>query len=202
MAATNSTKSRRKEEVKLLQNKILDAALQLATKEGWAGVTIRKIAKIIRYSPPAIYRYFDSKDDIMIALYRRALQTFKSYVYQEAEVPNLREGMVIGAEKYWNFGFENPELYELLFTIHTPHFKEEKDIEEGKNMFMEGLRMIEAINPTLDFAKQHDMLANYLSLMHGFVHLALCNKLYTYEGGAPDAKEAMIRAVRRFVQTI
>ena len=82
MAATNSTKSRRKEEVKLLQNKILDAALQLATKEGWAGVTIRKIAKIIRYSPPAIYRYFDSKDDIMIALYRRALQTFKSYVYQ------------------------------------------------------------------------------------------------------------------------
>jgi AcrR family transcriptional regulator len=36
--------------------------------EGYAQVSIRKIAERIEYSPAAIYSYFPSKDDIFFAL--------------------------------------------------------------------------------------------------------------------------------------
>ena len=195
-------KTRREEVAERLKSEILDAALEIAKKEGWVNVTVRKIAKIIGYSAPAIYRYFKSKEEMMAALYMRALNTFKNHMNVKGDTIDIRQGMVKGAERYWNFGFENPELYELLFTVKTPNFQREEDIKAGREMFLGGLEMIKKVNPSYSFDEQHDYLANYFSLLHGYVHLALSEKLYTEEGLAEDAKKSMLRAVKRFVQTI
>src|SRR3970040_1847461 len=54
---------------------ILDAALDLFVTDGYAHVSIRRIAAKVEYSPGAIYSYFTSKDEIFFALaeegYRR-----------------------------------------------------------------------------------------------------------------------------------
>src|SRR6187431_2569921 len=47
---------------------ILDAALSLFVSDGYAQVSIRKIAAKVEYSPGAIYSYFTSKDEIFFAL--------------------------------------------------------------------------------------------------------------------------------------
>ena len=47
---------------------ILDAALSLFVSDGYAQVSIRKIAAKVEYSPGAIYSYFASKDEIFFAL--------------------------------------------------------------------------------------------------------------------------------------
>lgn len=47
---------------------ILKAAHELTEKEGLDGISIRKIADMIEYSPAIIYHYFKNKDEIIIRL--------------------------------------------------------------------------------------------------------------------------------------
>ena len=61
-------KERQQQEREAISRAILDAARTLFVAEGYQNVSIRKIAERIGYSPAAIYSYFDSKDDIFLAL--------------------------------------------------------------------------------------------------------------------------------------
>src|SRR5437660_11416973 len=61
-------KERQERDREAVRRAILDAARDLFVTEGYANVSIRKIAERIEYSPAAIYSYFPSKDDIFFAL--------------------------------------------------------------------------------------------------------------------------------------
>src|SRR5438105_13558330 len=61
-------KERQERDREAVRRAILDAAGDLFVSEGYANVSIRKIAERIEYSPAAIYSYFPSKDDIFFEL--------------------------------------------------------------------------------------------------------------------------------------
>jgi AcrR family transcriptional regulator len=61
-------KERHDRDREAVRRAILDAARDLFMSEGYANVSIRKIAERIEYSPAAIYGYFGSKDDIFFEL--------------------------------------------------------------------------------------------------------------------------------------
>ena len=61
-------KERQERDRESVRRAILDAARELFVTEGYANVSIRKIAERIEYSPAAIYGYFPSKDDIFFEL--------------------------------------------------------------------------------------------------------------------------------------
>src|SRR5256885_8517715 len=61
-------KERHERDREAVRRGILDAARELFVSEGYANVSIRKIAERIEYSPAAIYGYFPSKDDIFFEL--------------------------------------------------------------------------------------------------------------------------------------
>src|SRR5437660_12230763 len=60
-------KERQERDRETVRRAILDAARDLFVSEGYANVSIRKIAERIEYSPAALYGYFPSKDDIFFA---------------------------------------------------------------------------------------------------------------------------------------
>ena len=51
----------------------------LFLSEGYANVSMRKIAEQIEYSPGAIYSYFTSKEDIFFALAEEGLQFVRTH---------------------------------------------------------------------------------------------------------------------------
>ena len=53
---------------------ILDAAMGLLVSEGLDGLTIQRLAQAVDYTPGALYRYFDSKDAIIVALQVKAFK--------------------------------------------------------------------------------------------------------------------------------
>jgi len=55
------------------QKEIIEVALELISKKGIQGLTIKNLAKEIGITEPAIYRHYDSKIDILIAV----LELFK-----------------------------------------------------------------------------------------------------------------------------
>ena len=61
-------KERQEREREATRKAILDAARVLFVEEGYANVSVRKVADRIEYSAAAIYGYFESKDDIFLAL--------------------------------------------------------------------------------------------------------------------------------------
>jgi TetR/AcrR family fatty acid metabolism transcriptional regulator len=65
------TKSSAAAEFTPRQNKILDKALGLIRVEGLAGLTMSKVAGLMEFSEPAVYRHFKTKRNLVLGIIRR-----------------------------------------------------------------------------------------------------------------------------------
>jgi len=114
-------KERREREKSETRDKILDAARELFAAEGYEGVSMRKVAERIEYSPTAIYVHFVDKEELFRELchqdYARLAEVFQSSVMSTDPIERLRQ---IGAI-YMEFGIRNPNHYKFMFMTTKPH---------------------------------------------------------------------------------
>ena len=119
---------RRAREKSETRDKILDAARELFVTEGYEGVSMRKLAEKIEYSPTAIYAYFADKEDLFHQLcqedFARLAEVFQSSAMSPDPVARIQE---IG-RVYVEFGIRYPNHYKLMFM--TPHPAGELDEED------------------------------------------------------------------------
>jgi AcrR family transcriptional regulator len=111
-----SSTERRQRERENLQRAILDAARDLFVEQGFAAVSLRKIADKIEYSPTAIYLYFKDKDEILSALIDEGFGLLCEYmkdIQTEDPVERLRQG----AHSYFAFMRAHPQYYSLMFEM-------------------------------------------------------------------------------------
>jgi TetR/AcrR family fatty acid metabolism transcriptional regulator len=66
-----NTKSSASTEFTPRQDRILDKALDLIRAEGLAGLTMGKVAGLMGFSEPAVYRHFKTKQDLVLGIIRR-----------------------------------------------------------------------------------------------------------------------------------
>ena len=83
-------RERQSRERDTVRRKILNAARTLFLNEGYANVSMRKIAEQIEYSPGAIYSYFTSKEDIFFALAEEGLQFVRTHCASRARTRTRR----------------------------------------------------------------------------------------------------------------
>lgn len=123
------TIERRERERLETREKILDAARELFIKEGYDGVSMRKVAQMIEYSPTAIYVHFADKEQLFLELchsdFRRLAATFLKLAEIKDPVERIRR---IGYA-YMEFGAKNSNHYRMMFM--TPH-PPVADTMEGK----------------------------------------------------------------------
>lgn len=62
------------EKNKLSKEAIIDAAIDVFSKKGYRGTTIKDLTSIFGVSKPAIYYYFNNKMEILLELYKRGFQ--------------------------------------------------------------------------------------------------------------------------------
>jgi AcrR family transcriptional regulator len=123
-------KERRAREKSETRDKILDAARELFVTEGYEGVSMRRVAERIEYSPTAIYVHFADKQELFHELcqqdYARLAEVFQSSAMSSDPVERLRQ---IG-NTYTEFGVRYPNHYKFMFmTPHPPHEPDEQDAE-------------------------------------------------------------------------
>src|SRR5213080_1865033 len=110
-------KERQERDRETVRRAILDAARDLFVREGYANVSIRKIAERIEYSPAAIYGYFPSKDDIFFALaeerFRLLYGDRAAYTALES-LPPLERIRAIFSRLY-QYSREHPQYFALMF---------------------------------------------------------------------------------------
>lgn len=87
-------KERRDREKLATRDLILDAARELFVSEGYEGVSMRKVAEKIEYSPTAIYVHFADKEELFRELchqdFAHLAQVFQSAALPEDPVERLK----------------------------------------------------------------------------------------------------------------
>ena len=185
-------KEREKAELKEL---ILQAAKKLMLKGGQEGLSIRKIANDIEYSPATIYLYFKDKDEILHELMEMGFHKLNKYLMSSfAEEDAVRRIYLIG-EAYIKFGLENKDWYDLMFTSDKPMKHIEKcceDWDQGMLMFdFLANTCKEAIQKLSLKSQDERILALQLwSCVHGLVMLAHSERIEIVIAGQ---KEALIK---------
>jgi AcrR family transcriptional regulator len=106
---------RRSRQKQALRERILDAARRIVMREGFAALSMRKIADAIEYSPATLYLHFASRDEIAHALcaegYAQLLETFVPL----AQIADPAERLRALGRAYVAFGVAHPETYRLIF---------------------------------------------------------------------------------------
>ncbi len=108
-------RERHDREKQAVRDSILTAARDLFVVEGYAQVSIRKIAERIEYSPAAIYSYFPSKDDIFFALAAEGFTRLDETIKAAAGDPDPLKDLRNSWWAFYQFSKDQREFFHLMF---------------------------------------------------------------------------------------
>ncbi len=154
------------------RERILSAAERLFAEDGYAGVSMPAIAKASGITAGAIYKHFDSKEDLFFEVVQRAVHSVRTAVDRGAsgaDLPRIVANYTIGQLRLVRL---------LAIEIHaasTRHAKVrrllrrsiEGNIAEMKGM-IEGAQRAGRIDPTLDAEK---LASTVLVFVMGLTHM-------------------------------
>lgn len=97
--------------------RILDAAAVMVAEDGFAGLTMGRLAAAVDYTPGALYRYFASKDVIIATLASRVIEDLGAAIraaIEEAGEPSPLTRVVLALDVYRRFSGDAPHRFALL----------------------------------------------------------------------------------------
>ncbi len=97
------------------RDKILAAAVELYLQDGLDGFSMRKLAKQVGVTAPALYRHYDGKEHVLADVVREAHRAFMSYIYRAIEAPTPLERFVGVGEGYLDFALEHPRWHSIMY---------------------------------------------------------------------------------------
>ncbi|MBK9567842.1 MAG: TetR/AcrR family transcriptional regulator [Saprospiraceae bacterium] len=196
----------RKEREKIeLKNLILEASRKILLANGQDGLSIRKIADEVEYSPATIYLYFADKDAILHELMEMGFGVMNGYMMDSyAEKDPIKRIHTIG-HAYIRFGLENKDWYELMFNSDKPMKHIEKcceDWDQGMAMFAFLTQTCkEALNQLEIQDVESDILALHLwSSVHGLVNLYLTERLEIVQRN--NSSELVTKTLDAIIKTV
>jgi AcrR family transcriptional regulator len=175
-------KERRERERLETRDLILDAARELFITEGYEGVSMRKVAEKIEYSPTAIYLHFKDKQDLFRELCHEDFGRLAEQLNVIAQHPDPAERLKRLGLAYIEFGQQFPNHYKLMFmTAHPPAQLDERDQEVKGNPEKDAYALLQhlvrlAMDAGIfrDELNDVDLIAQTLwSCVHGVISLQI-----------------------------
>lgn len=96
------------------REQILASAVELYLQDGLDGFSMRKLAKQVGVTAPALYRHYDGKEHVLADVMREAHRAFMSYLYRAIEAPTPLERFSGAADGYLDFALEHPRWHSML----------------------------------------------------------------------------------------
>jgi AcrR family transcriptional regulator len=191
---TAERKAKEKEELKAL---ILRAAQKLFAEKGIEQTTIRNIATAIEYSVGTVYVYFKDKNEILHELHTQGFRQLGGEMRVLFNVSDPMERLKALGRVYLQFAIENPDMYELMFSMKAPMEFLESLHKENWN---EGKATFDALRSTVnDCIQKGHFIGHQLeplsfmiwSTVHGMASLHISQRV---KGVNFEKPEAMLKA--------
>lgn len=161
----------------------LAAAREIAENEGLRGLTARRIAGEIGYSPGTLYNVFEDLDDLIVHLNGSTLDA----LYEALKGIRLDDDPTIAVraltEGYIQFVRDHPKLWSILFEHHLPDGRHLPDWHHEKIRPLLGL-LEGALAPLFSQGQEdrrHHSARVIWSSLHGMVSLEIGGKLVATE---------------------
>ena len=92
------------------RDQIVACACDLYLAEGLDGFSMRKLARLMGVTAPALYRHYDGKEAVLIDVVGEAYKLFAQYLYRALGAPTAAERLHRAGEEYLNCALEQPKL--------------------------------------------------------------------------------------------
>jgi AcrR family transcriptional regulator len=101
---------------------ILDAAWELARRDGLGQISMRALAAALGMTAPSLYEYFDGKDAIYDAMYVQGNEALRDRLAGAVDTNTMdaRRALIAGTEAFVGFCNEDPARFQLLFQHSIP----------------------------------------------------------------------------------
>ncbi|MFW9939189.1 MAG: TetR/AcrR family transcriptional regulator [Candidatus Thorarchaeota archaeon] len=115
---TEKKMTRKQRETKLRQQIILEAAEKLFIAKGYEDTTMDEIANVSEFSKGTLYNYFNSKDELYLAIGIKAYKLIVEYTkkFTEKERPGIPQLMAVGYA-YYEFSKDYPSYASIFHDI-------------------------------------------------------------------------------------
>ena len=97
------------------RDNILAHACDLYLAEGLDGFSMRKLAKAVGVTAPALYRHFESREHVLADVVREAYHEFTAYLYRALEGRTPEDRLRRAGQGYLEFALEHPRWYQMVF---------------------------------------------------------------------------------------
>lgn len=199
-------KPRSQKEINQIKLHILNEALILVVKDGYENLTMRKLASRLGIAAKTIYNYFSSKEEIYIQIRMDGFSKLYEVLEVESQnAPTPLQRLHRASHAWVNFGIENPNYYDIMFTFFTPKARDffgtelepEAQIELANAFKVRDylLSVIEEVSSAYSVFTNGDQtkrLLQWITAMHGIVSLHNSTILSYLDDNPTDAIEDVV----------
>ena len=112
-------------EIEGFRKKILDTAFEIVSREGFANLSMRKLASKLKMTAANIYNYYSNKDELNIEMRRYGYIILYDNILKAFEgAKNIDEKISLLISEFVSFGIKYPNYYDLMFNMPTPKYSD------------------------------------------------------------------------------
>jgi len=199
MSPTPRTAPRRERARAATIDEIKQTALALMRERGTVEVRFTDIARVMDMTPPALYRYFADRDELISALISDAYEALGELVAQaRAAVPpgDVAAAFAAACQAYRRWAHEEPQQFALILGMPLPDYAAPADgstseaagraMTQLSSLFVEALQLgklgpprIREVHPAVEFCarlkhEKHEIgvdPAHFQAMMHAWASL-------------------------------
>ena len=166
-------RDRRAERREATRREILDAAWEIARRDGLAAVTLREVAELVGMRSPSLYSHFDSKNAIYDAMFGQAWnELYETFDALGPRPANHRKALLDEAETFFDFATADLARYQLMNQRTIPDFTPSEQAYAASVAIYERMR---TVHRARGVRSQAD-LDLWTALLGGFVDQQLANE--------------------------
>ncbi len=183
-----------------LKLRISAAAQELFLSEGVNGVSMRRIAGLVGVTPPAIYRHYRDKDELLDEIVSSGLEILDGYLRPALAAPDPYQRLVALADGYLAFALEQPKHFDLAFLVPAPARAMSTELQRhNRETFRFAVEQIGACMAAGRLRPGDPLETAVLlwSTAHGMVTLF---KMGRMDGGEEQFRELYRSAIRRLLE--
>ncbi|HMJ54155.1 MAG TPA: TetR/AcrR family transcriptional regulator [Polyangiaceae bacterium] len=165
-----------------LKNALIEAGVDLLSKEGVAGLSLRRVAQKAGVSRTAPYAHFADKQALIAAIstegYSRLFDAFRRVAERHEGNPGAK--LVEGAWAYLKFALDDPDHFKVTTSGAVEREKDYPSfVEMSEKCFSLVLRIVEECQArgVLRPGPSDLVAVSVWSLMHGLISLVLENQI-------------------------
>jgi AcrR family transcriptional regulator len=162
-------RDRRAERREATRREIIDAAWEIARRDGLAAVTLREVGERVGMRAPSLYSHFASKNAIYDAMFGESWTTLR-HMYDAAEFPDSpRDALLMEAEGFFDFATADLARDQLMNQRTIPDFEPSEEAYAASLAAYERMRQsmrTKGVRKQVDLDLWTAMLAGVVNQQH------------------------------------